>query len=91
METSFFILHVLFGLVIAGVSAGVTFFLIRNLNVFDVPNERSSHTKATPIGAGIGMVGAFLVGILLIHFIGDKTPIIYDKTNPDNAYYDGEY
>lgn len=75
METRFFILHILFASVIAGLSSVVTFFLIRYLKVYDIPNERSSHTKVTPRGGGIAIAIAFMVGISLIHFIGDKTPI----------------
>lgn len=75
METRSFILHILFGLVIAGLSAFVTFFLTRHPKAFDVPNERSSHTKVTPRGGGTAIVAAFLVGISLIHLIGDKTPV----------------
>jgi UDP-GlcNAc:undecaprenyl-phosphate/decaprenyl-phosphate GlcNAc-1-phosphate transferase len=75
MEPRFFILHILFGLVITGLSAFVTFILSRHIKAFDVPNERSSHTKVTPRGGGVAIVSAFLVGILLIQFIGDKTPI----------------
>src|SRR5919202_1914881 len=29
----------------------------------DVPNERSSHTRATPRGGGVVIVGGFLVGL----------------------------
>ena len=75
MEPRFFVLHILFGLVIAGLSVFVTFMLSRHLKAFDVPNERSSHTQITPRGGGIAIVSAFLVGISLIHFFGDKTPI----------------
>lgn len=75
MEIRFFIQHILFGAVIAALSAGGTFLLIRYLNVYDIPNERSSHTKATPRGGGIAIAVAFMVGIALIHLIGDRTPI----------------
>lgn len=75
MNTIFFIRHLLFAAVIFGISAVVTTLLIRYLNVLDIPNERSSHTKATPRGGGIAIVVAFLTGISLIHLIGDKSPI----------------
>lgn len=75
MEIHTFILHLLFGLVIAGLSAFVTLILSRHLKAFDIPNERSSHTRITPRGGGIAIVFAFLAGISLIHIIGDKTPI----------------
>ena len=75
MKTHFFVLHILFGCAIAGLSAFVTFMLSRHLKSFDIPNERSSHTKITPRGGGVAIVTAFLVGISLIHLVGDKTPI----------------
>lgn len=75
MDARFFVLHFLFGLVIALLSACVTFILVRHLKALDIPNERSSHTKVTPRGGGLSIAIAFLVGISLIQFIGDKTPI----------------
>ncbi|MDD4927922.1 MAG: MraY family glycosyltransferase [Gallionella sp.] len=75
MEFYFFIKHLLFALVIAVFSAAATVLLIRHLRAFDVPNERSSHTRITPRGGGLSIASAFLVGISLIHIIGDKTPI----------------
>lgn len=75
METRFFFIHTFFGLIIMGLSASITFFLLRHLKAFDIPNERSSHTRVTPRGGGIAIMTAFLAGISLIHIVGDKTPI----------------
>ena len=75
MDYRFFVLHLLFASAIAGVAAASTAFLLRHLNNDDVPNERSSHTRSTPRGGGIAIVLAFLLGISLIQFLGDKTPI----------------
>lgn len=75
MEARAFILHILFGLAIAGLSGFITFLLTRHIKALDVPNERSSHTKVTPRGGGIAIVTAFLLGILLIHFVGKTVPI----------------
>ncbi len=75
METSSFVLHILFALVIAGLSALFTYLLSRHLKVFDIPNERSSHTEVTPRGGGIAIVAAFLIGLLIIHFAGRTVPI----------------
>lgn len=75
MEVIFLVKHILFGLVIFCISAFGTRLLAHNLKSIDVPNERSSHTRETPRGGGIAIVSAFLTGILLIHLIGDKTPI----------------
>lgn len=65
----------MFTLTIAGLSAVVTFLLVRHLKAFDIPNERSSHTQVTPRGGGVGIVCGFLIGISLIHILGDKAPI----------------
>lgn len=75
MDILFFARHILFAAVIFGISAAITHFLIRRLRVMDIPNDRSSHLKPTPRGGGIAMVIAFLIGISLIHLIGDKSPI----------------
>jgi UDP-GlcNAc:undecaprenyl-phosphate/decaprenyl-phosphate GlcNAc-1-phosphate transferase len=71
----FFIWHGLFFSAIAGVSALATKLLVRHLNNYDVPNDRSSHTRITPRGGGLAIVVAYLLGIAMIQLIGDKTPI----------------
>ena len=68
-------LHFAFAASIATLSAVVTAILIRYLPILDLPNERSSHSRPTQRGGGIAIVCGFLVGISLIHFIGDITPI----------------
>lgn len=75
MNFIFFLRHLAFAGIIAGISAFTTQLLVRHLKYFDVPNERSSHEKATPRGGGIAIVAGFLVGISLIQWLGDKTPI----------------
>lgn len=75
MNILFLIRHILFAGLIFALSTAMTTFLVRYLNVLDIPNERSSHTKATPRGGGAAIVAAFIVGISLIHLIGDKSPI----------------
>ena len=51
-------------------TAFLSFFLIKliivyakNLNLIDTPNERSTHTKTIPLGAGIGFISAMLLGL----------------------------
>lgn len=70
-----FISHIAFALAIAGLSSILTAFLVRYWTIIDVPNERSSHSRPTPRGGGIAIVSGFLAGILLIHLIGNVTPI----------------
>lgn len=46
----------------------LTFIFIKNarfLGLVDIPNERSSHSKITPRGAGIGFGFAFFISIIL--------------------------
>ena len=40
----------------------------QKLGLTDIPNERSSHTKITPRGAGIGFGMAFFVSVLIFDF-----------------------
>jgi len=41
----------------------------------DVANDRSSHQVATPRSGGVAIVATFLIGFLLIYFLGDETLI----------------
>ena len=68
-------LHFAFAATIAIVSSAVTAVLVRSSRILDFPNERSSHSRPTPKGGGIAIVGAFILGISLIHLIGDFSPI----------------
>lgn len=42
--------------------------------LIDIPNERSSHTRPTPRGGGLGIVMATLIGIL---FVVEPTPAVW--------------
>lgn len=75
MNIHFLAQHLLFALVLFGISATITDLLARRSRMMDMPNERSSHNVPTPRGGGIAIVAAFLVGIVLVQFIGDKSPI----------------
>lgn len=53
------------------------YFLIPYLTkkaFLDIPNERSSHTKVTPRGGGIGVVFGILVGSLVAYFLSIPVP-----------------
>lgn len=46
----------------------LNFLLVRymhQVNILDIPNERSSHTKVVPRSGGIGMFAAFAFGVFL--------------------------
>lgn len=55
--------HVGFGLGLAALSAAVVRAMIA-VRLMDVPDARKAHTSATPKGGGVGIVVAFLVGIV---------------------------
>ncbi|MDX8394037.1 MAG: hypothetical protein R8K21_05555 [Mariprofundales bacterium] len=48
------------------ISAISCWWMLHHGKMLDVPNERSSHTKETPRGGGVGIVLAFIVGMLII-------------------------
>ncbi len=41
----------------------------------DVPNARSSHHSPIPRGGGVAIVVTFLLGVIAIDLLGDKTPL----------------
>jgi len=53
----------------------LTLLLVRYLNNYDVPNERSSHTRITPRGGGMAIIVAFLLGIFMMYLSGAKVPL----------------
>ena len=70
-----FLTHFAFATLIAAFSAAVTAVLARHLRILDVPNQRSSHATPTPRGGGLAILAAFMLGLLIIHLIGDTVPI----------------
>lgn len=70
-----FIFHLVFAAFISGISALLTAILVRRLRVFDIPNERSSHSMPTPRGGGLAIVVGFLIGVSLIQIMGTNVPI----------------
>ncbi len=62
--------HLLFCAALALLSAAIVAMMAR-VGVLDRPGERSSHTVPTPKGGGVGVVAAFLVGMLALYFLAD--------------------
>lgn len=58
--------HLLFALALALLSAGVVRLMIA-FPILDHPNARSSHLRPTPRGGGLGVVVAFIVGMLVLY------------------------
>ena len=62
--------HLLFGVALAGCSAGLTRAMMR-AGITDVPNERSSHTTPTPRGGGVAVAATFFLGLVTLYFVSD--------------------
>ena len=62
--------HLLFCAVLAGLSAAVVAGMIC-VGVMDQPVARSSHIRPTPKGGGVGIVTAFLTGIVALYAFAD--------------------
>ena len=66
MTVAAFATHLAFCACLALLSA-VTVRLMVRIGTVDTPGARSSHTKPTPKGGGVGIVLAFLVGIAVLY------------------------
>jgi UDP-GlcNAc:undecaprenyl-phosphate GlcNAc-1-phosphate transferase len=60
--------HAAFAGTLMLLSWGVTYAMI-GMRIMDVPNGRSSHTRPTPRGGGVGIVIAFAVGLATLWFV----------------------
>lgn len=70
-----FLTHLGFGLGLFIIALIITQAMIKRVRIMDVPNERSSHRAPVPKSGGIAIVTTFLIGIVAIYLLGDKTPI----------------
>src|SRR5579875_498553 len=70
MTLAAFLRHLAFVGALALVSATVVAAMI-SARVMDVPNSRSSHTRPTPKGGGVGIVVAFMLGITVLYGYAD--------------------
>ena len=61
--------HLAFALGLAILSAIVVRIMIA-VRVMDTPEARKAHDHPTPKGGGVGVVTAFLVGLVLLYYIG---------------------
>ena len=66
MTAAAFATHLAFCACLAAVSAVVVWGMT-HVGVIDVPGARSSHTRPTPKGGGVGIVAAFLLGIAVLY------------------------
>ncbi|SDB63331.1 UDP-GlcNAc:undecaprenyl-phosphate GlcNAc-1-phosphate transferase [Belnapia rosea] len=70
MTLGAFSTHLLFALGLALLSAGAVRAMIR-WPILDIPNGRSAHSVATPRGGGVGVVAAFLAGLMVLYGVAD--------------------
>ncbi len=66
MALSAILRHLAFAILLALFSAGVVRAMIA-VRVMDTPEARKAHTRPTPKGGGVGVVLAFLLGILFLY------------------------
>lgn len=62
--------HLAFGAALALLSAAVV-VLMRRVRVMDVPDARKAHDRPVPKGGGVGVVAAFLTGVLVLYLVAD--------------------
>ncbi|WP_149540838.1 glycosyltransferase family 4 protein [Siccirubricoccus phaeus] len=70
MTFAAFLQHLAFALCLAGLSATAVRAMIA-FPILDHPNARSAHTRPTPRGGGVGVVLAFIAGMLVLYLAAD--------------------
>lgn len=75
MTSLVWLTHGLFGLFLTLLAMLVTWWMLRRVQLMDVPNARSSHVTPTPRGGGIAIVLTFMMGMLSVLWLGDETHI----------------
>jgi UDP-GlcNAc:undecaprenyl-phosphate GlcNAc-1-phosphate transferase len=70
MTTDAMLRHLAFGLGLTVLSAVVVRAMIA-IRVMDTPEARKAHDRPTPKGGGVGVVAAFLVGLVLLYCFGE--------------------
>ena len=66
--------HLLFGVLLFGVSAALTWCML-SLKIMSMPNRRSSHDQPIPNSGGVAIVLTFFVGYSVIYCFADKALI----------------
>jgi UDP-GlcNAc:undecaprenyl-phosphate GlcNAc-1-phosphate transferase len=74
METTAFLEHLSFAAFLAMLSAMVVRLMIA-FPILDEPNHRSAHRNPTPRGGGLGVVLAFVAGMLVLYLAADLARI----------------
>lgn len=66
MQATAFLQHLAFAALLAVLSGGVVRLMIA-FPILDVPNHRSAHRNPTPRGGGLGVVVAFVAGMVVLY------------------------
>ncbi len=74
MQFSALLQHLAVALLLAGISAGAVRLMIA-FPILDHPNARSAHSRPTPRGGGVGVVLAFVIGMLVLYLRADYARI----------------
>lgn len=75
MPNIFIVKNVLFFLGLFGFSVFICQIIIRNSQIMDIPNIRSSHTSPTATIGGLAIVFTFFLGMGILYFFNDETLI----------------
>lgn len=75
MPINIILTHLIFALVLLGMSFLITWVMCNKIKIEDQVNERSSHNKVVPRGGGISIVITFFIGMMIIYFMADKAVI----------------
>ena len=78
MTFTAFLTHLLFAISLTCLSVLLTRYMLVQVRVMDLPNDRSSHAQPTPKSGGIAIVATFLVGVAIIFLVGERTQIRQD-------------
>jgi len=70
-----FLSHLVFASVLFGIATSLTWLMLSRVRIMDIPNARSSHHAPIPRGGGVAIVVTFLLGVVVIDLLGDKTPL----------------
>ncbi len=50
--------------------------IAKKMNIMDKPNERKMHKEPKPRGIGVSFFIVYVIGLLLLHLLGVKTPFV---------------
>jgi UDP-GlcNAc:undecaprenyl-phosphate GlcNAc-1-phosphate transferase len=70
-----FLSHLAFAFAIFAFSVALTYVMMRFVRLFDVPNERSSHSRPVPKSGGVGIVVTFVAACMFVYIVAGTARI----------------